>query len=311
MSLGRRIHALAGVAVLVVAASNDLGGQPPPPLGSLVDVGGYRIHLYCIGRGGPAVVITGAGGSFDWGLVQPKLAKATRVCSYDRSGTAWSDPGPADSCRVRVRELHDALKTAGETGPFVLVGHSLGALVSRLYAATYPGDVAGMVIVDHATDFPARNVSLPDAPAVVRPASPAPSPVRVPPGEDAFRKLPPLDYAMHEWAASLPGATEVRRTTPAILPACSSDVDSRTAGRRNPLGDRPLAVMHTDSGDRGAASVSRYAELQQSLADLSTNSIKVQADFSSHYMMLDRPELVVSTTRRVVEAVRTRTRLGR
>ena len=70
------------------------GKVEPQPLGTLVDVGGYRIHLYCIGRGSPTVMIVGAAFSFDWGLVQPEVAKFTRVCTFDPSGTAWSDPPP-------------------------------------------------------------------------------------------------------------------------------------------------------------------------------------------------------------------------
>ena len=71
--------------------------QPPPaPLGKLMDVGGRKLHLYCTGNGSPAVILeAGAGGfSIDWALVQPAMAKATRVCSYDRAGYGWSDPGP-------------------------------------------------------------------------------------------------------------------------------------------------------------------------------------------------------------------------
>src|ERR1700719_1625095 len=113
-------------------ASIPADQNPPPPLGKLVDVGGYRVHLYCTGAGSPTVVIVGAGFSFDWGLIQPEVATMTQVCSYDHSGSVWSDDGPTDSCALRVREIHDALKNAGIKGPYVIVGHSLGALVARL-----------------------------------------------------------------------------------------------------------------------------------------------------------------------------------
>src|SRR5215472_15007418 len=101
----------------------------PAPLGKLIDVEGYRVHLYCIGTGSPTVVIVGAGYSFDWGLVQPEVAKFTQVCSYDHSGIAWSDSGPKDYCSLRVNEVHTALKNLGIKGSYVLVGHSLGGLV--------------------------------------------------------------------------------------------------------------------------------------------------------------------------------------
>jgi pimeloyl-ACP methyl ester carboxylesterase len=94
----------------ILAAPDE---PPPAPLGRLIDVGGYRVHLYCTGSGSPAVVIMGGAFSFDWGLIQPEVAKFTQVCTYDPSGTAWSDPYPAarrqdkslPTCADRVEEF--------------------------------------------------------------------------------------------------------------------------------------------------------------------------------------------------------------
>src|SRR5216117_2310709 len=147
------VLALLCVPPIVTLAQNaDTAQNPPAPLGKLVDVGGYRVHLYCTGTGSPTVVILGAGYSFDWGLVQPGVAGITQVCAYDHSGSAWSDEGPKekDSCALRVREVHAVLKSAGIAGPYVLVGHSLGGVIARLYAVQYPDEVAGIVFVDHA-----------------------------------------------------------------------------------------------------------------------------------------------------------------
>ena len=97
---------LTVVSLLVLSYEQTRGENvTPPPLGELVDVGGYRVHLYCIGSGSPTVVITGAGSSFDWGLVQRDVAKFARVCTYDHSGVAWSDPGPTDTCTLRAGEI--------------------------------------------------------------------------------------------------------------------------------------------------------------------------------------------------------------
>jgi len=137
-----------------LAQKADTAQTPPEPLGKLVDVGGYRVHLYCTGTGSPTVVIVGAGCSFNWGLVQPEVARFAQVCSYDHSGIGWSESGPKDSCSLRVSEVHTALKKVGIRGPYVLVGHSLGGLVARVYAGEYPDEVAGMVFVDHALGFP-------------------------------------------------------------------------------------------------------------------------------------------------------------
>lgn len=127
-----------GTCVSISCAQTGSAASPPP-LGRLIDVGGYRVHLYCTGSGRPAVIIAGAGYSFDWGLVQPEVGRFTQVCTYDHSGIGWSDSGPADSCALRIHEIHTALHGAGVEGHYVLVGHSLGALVARLYTALIPG----------------------------------------------------------------------------------------------------------------------------------------------------------------------------
>jgi hypothetical protein len=92
---------LLGLLAPISAQSVSTNQNPPTPLGELVDVGGYRVHLYCTGTGSPTVVIVGAGFSVDWGLVQPEVAKLTQVCSYDHSGIGWSDDGPVRRIHVR------------------------------------------------------------------------------------------------------------------------------------------------------------------------------------------------------------------
>jgi pimeloyl-ACP methyl ester carboxylesterase len=116
----------------------------------LIDVGGYRVHLYCSGAGSPTVVIAGAGFSFDWALVQPEVAKFTRICAYDPFGTAWSDGSLDLNCLGRVEELHSLLRAATVDPPYVVAGLSVGALVARLYARRHRDEVGGMAIVDHA-----------------------------------------------------------------------------------------------------------------------------------------------------------------
>src|SRR5262245_46419499 len=111
---------------------------PPPAPGKLVDVGGWRLHLNCTGkrkRNAPPVVFESGSGdfSFDWTLVQTKVARVARVCSYDRAGRAWSDLGPRHrTLRQVVYELHTVLQRAGEEGPDVLVGQSLGGMLARV-----------------------------------------------------------------------------------------------------------------------------------------------------------------------------------
>src|ERR1041384_6036419 len=136
--------------LLAVAQRKEKQPAYAPP-GKLVDIDGYRLHLNCTGKNGPTVVlIAGAGDfSFDWGLVQPNVSRFARVCSYDRAGLAWSDPGPTPRTMLQdAYELHELLRAAGVKAPYVLVGHSIGGLIARVYAAQYPHDVAGMVLVD-------------------------------------------------------------------------------------------------------------------------------------------------------------------
>ncbi|NTU55387.1 MAG: alpha/beta hydrolase, partial [Anaerolineales bacterium] len=159
--LGRGvIGLLALLAILMIvgtiyesgAMANDLKQYPMP--GKLIDMGGYRIHLYCTGErtaSQPTVILESATGaaSPDWGLVQPEISKITRVCSYDRAGYGWSDKGPLPrTSKYLAEELHTLLTMSGEEGPYVLVGHSFGGHVIRLFAHQYPQEVVGVVLVD-------------------------------------------------------------------------------------------------------------------------------------------------------------------
>jgi pimeloyl-ACP methyl ester carboxylesterase len=146
--------ALGGASYEAIMAAGD--GKRYPPPGQLVDVGGYRLHLHCIGQGGPTVVLdAGLGGfSLDWGAVQTHIAMSTRVCAYDRAGLGWSDPGPTPrSPQQFASELHALLTNGGVEGPYVLVAHSLSGKTARLFASQHPDDVAGMVLVDAGHEF--------------------------------------------------------------------------------------------------------------------------------------------------------------
>src|SRR5262245_39082736 len=136
---------------LMVAAQTPVPAPPFAPPGKLIDIGGYRLHLNCTGNKSPTVVlIAGAGDfSFDWSLVQPGIAQFARVCSYDRAGFAWSDPGPTPrTMKQEAFELHTLLRAARIKGPYLLVGHSLGGLITRIYLDQYPPEVAGIVLLD-------------------------------------------------------------------------------------------------------------------------------------------------------------------
>ena len=143
------LAALAGATYQWLATRQDLASTPPP--GHLVDIGGYRLHLWCTGDGAPAVILdTGLGGmSAGWGFVQPDVARFTRVCSYDRAGLGYSDPGPSPRTARRIAsELAELLGRGGIGGPVVLVGASSGGFNVRVFASDHPNRVAGLVLVD-------------------------------------------------------------------------------------------------------------------------------------------------------------------
>jgi pimeloyl-ACP methyl ester carboxylesterase len=258
------------------------------PLGTLVDAGGYRVHIYCTGAGTPAVMIIG-GFSFDWALVQPEVAKFTRVCTYDASGTAWSDPGPAPTCLGRVEEIHRVLTGAKIDPPYVLAGFSAGALFARLYAKEYPNEISALAIIDHAyippSSKPPPVVSGPDSPPVLISATPIEIGVDDEPG---FEKLPAFARELHGWAMSRNPALPDAK----IVEECVSAIG------RSTLGSLPLFVVSTANDAPG------YAELQKSLLALSHSSHQFIAAESFHSIEISQPGIVIRAIRRAVEETR-------
>jgi pimeloyl-ACP methyl ester carboxylesterase len=155
------VLALIGIGMLyqLYATARDAKQFPAP--GQMIDVGGYKLHIYCTGpeTDQPTVILdhVGAGNCAEWGLVQSEIAKSTRVCAYDRAGFGWNEPSPKPrDVEQAVLELHALLQNANIHEPLVLVGHSFGAHVSRFYATRYPDQVAGLVLIDpgHVYGYP-------------------------------------------------------------------------------------------------------------------------------------------------------------
>ena len=187
-----RITLILAVCFLCSPVFSQSASQSPyPPPGKMIDIGGARIHLNCTGAGPITVMIMGAGSSYDWSLVQPEVAKFTRVCTYDARGGVWSDPNPAPTCDGWVAEIHTMLQRAGITGPIVPVGHSIGSVIARLYTATFPNRVQGLVLSDYAGAYRITNGD-----AMMRA------------DEGGLQQLPPFAQAMHRWAQSQPVAAD-------------------------------------------------------------------------------------------------------
>jgi pimeloyl-ACP methyl ester carboxylesterase len=149
--VGLVILVVTGIVYETLAARAAWQAHPPP--GERVDVGGYRLHLHVEGgaNGGPTVILDHGGSSMSapWAWIRTGLAEDMRVVAYDRPGMGWSDapPEPVDAVQA-VHDLHLALQSLGVEGPYVLVGHSMGALTVRVFAQLYPDEVAGLVLLD-------------------------------------------------------------------------------------------------------------------------------------------------------------------
>jgi pimeloyl-ACP methyl ester carboxylesterase len=141
------------IIILILLMAPVLSIAQPQPPGRLIDAGGINMYIYCTGEGSPTVVLDAGlnGGTRSWAGVQEQVSNHTRVCSYDRAGMGWSEEGPKPRTFMRIAdELHALLQAAGEEGPYVLVGHSVGAHTIRFFVQEYPTDVVGVVLVDPA-----------------------------------------------------------------------------------------------------------------------------------------------------------------
>jgi pimeloyl-ACP methyl ester carboxylesterase len=308
---------LAGVVYQFVATKIDEYRYPAP--GEMVDVGGHSMHLYCTGEGvAPTVVMdSGLGGTvLDWQLVQPEVAGFARVCTYDRGGAGWSEPGAQPRTSEQfVEELHALLGNAGVQGPYVLVGHSLGGTNMQLYASQYPDEVAGMVLVDSALedlDLLSITESLQGSPVwikiyatigVVRLANML-GPVGYP-----FSELPPDSV---DEALAISTSTRQLYESADETSSIGESFEQQLAAPML-LGDKPLIVLtagplQLEGMDLSQGQMDQMDEAhtrsQAALTQASQNSEQIIAEDSGHYIHLEQPDLVIDAIRQVVDAAR-------
>src|SRR6266508_1744029 len=315
--------ALAWVMALVsfaLSATNvvaqDQAAPPPfPPPGKLVDVGGWRLHLNCTGEARasqPTVILEAGVGDFsvEWSLVQPDVSKFARVCSYDRAGDGWSDLGPHPrTLRQIVYELHTLLDKGAVKPPLVLVGHSYGGWLVRLYASTYPADVAGMVLVEAGADNPwrmlldgklARSADLVKGAPI--PAVKVSGPLRV-------SDIPP--DALSQMKAGAQELAQVGHVAAAVNPFEHEELAGLRAERaksEHPLGDMPLIVLtrgkSEEEGSDGKAFEAEHRREHAAMAAMSRNGKLIIAEHSGHHVQIDEPELVIKAIRDALAAAR-------
>jgi pimeloyl-ACP methyl ester carboxylesterase len=152
--LGIALIVLAVLGVAYQTIATEIDKRTYSPRGQLYTVNGHQMHIVCMGEGSPAVILQAGGGgeSLWWYRVQHQLAEHTRVCAYDRPGLGWSEAAssPRDPVTI-VGELHTLLEEAGVPAPYVMAGHSYGAILTRVYAWQYPQEVTGLALVDSYT----------------------------------------------------------------------------------------------------------------------------------------------------------------
>ncbi|GAA1874948.1 hypothetical protein GCM10009715_22190 [Paeniglutamicibacter psychrophenolicus] len=269
----------------------DAGASPTQ--GQLVDVGGHRLYLNCTGSGSPTVVLEPGAGlmSSDLALITPLVASDTRVCVYDRAGKGWSDPAttPQDGAQVAT-DLHTLLQRGNVPGPYVLAGHSFGGLYALTFAARYPQETAGMVLVD--STAPASEPE-PDSAQTTRAGS-----------ADTLNRLSALVAGASRLGLGRlsDGATpgQMRSTIDEYIHAGSS---AQQAAALEKFADKPMVVLTA-----GVGSAPGWTASQEALASLSTNSLHRVIEGATHTSLLSDRDDAAATARGifdVVAAVRT------
>jgi len=310
------VLALVTLAAGAVAKSN-LAKQYPAP-GQLVDVGGYKLHINCMGEGSPTVILD-AGfveSSSSWLFVQPEVAKVTRVCSYDRAGYGWSDPSPHPrTASWRADELHTLLVNANVQGPYVLVGHSLGGMLVRVYTYTYPDEVVGMVLVDsmHEEQYerlPGAKSTIPNQARQFRMLGALSS--------SGFMALAPQMIPNQGFPDEVFAQYKVAWATTGHLTTAAEEISAMvesTAEVRalhiTSFGNLPLRVIsqgvYTLSPALSEAENQQvwdeWQVMQSELAALSSMSKQAVAEQSGHEIQFDQPDLVIDAILEMVDAL--------
>jgi pimeloyl-ACP methyl ester carboxylesterase len=302
--------AVAGAIYQAIATERAERAYPPP--GEMVDVGGYSLHINCVGQGSPTVVLDAGSGLFSaqWVRVQRQVSSATRVCAYDRAGMGWSEMGPDPrDARQITSELHTLLGKAGTDGPYVLVGHSFGGMYMQTYAARYPDEVAGVALVDSSTDpdqfgrrSEARDSHEPTEQSMALVPRLAQLGVSLLARLGIVRLLSKLDPASTELPPKQRAQTDAltpstREFTTFVLELLAPTQTLRL-GSPGSMGSKPLAVV---SAPKQAEP--DWLDLQDKLATLSSNSIHRVVKGATHESLLYDKRDAQATSAAIVEVV--------
>lgn len=306
--------AITGSSLFNTIAQHRFWARNPPP-GQILTVNGHKMHISCTGQGQPTIILDAGLGSdsFQWGEIQPRLSKITRVCSYDRAGFGWSDalPAPRDANHI-ANELHHLLLQAAIPGPVVLMGHSIAGMYIRDYAVHYPADIAGLIFVDSSTPLqdenPVRKSTDSSGPPswVFRSALIAGIPRLIGMCSKPAKGMEPY--------AGMQQAEDVCRVH---YTAITSELDSfNQSGHQTvhsgPFGSLPILIFSHDPAKSIPAhnpgdEVRRqqvWSQMQEDLKKLSTRSRRVIARGSTHNVHRDRADLVVKEVTLFLQQIR-------
>lgn len=302
------------------------------PVGTLIDIGGRKLHLNIQGSGSPAVIFENgtADFSFVWSFVQPEVATYTTTVSYDRAGYAWSDAGPIPRTAEQICwELHTALQKAGIAPPYILVGQSFGGFLVRAFARYYPTEVVGMVLVEavqedqkifmggntpqRIRDF-AKGRTAPAVQTFFVASDTARAHTLMTDIDPLFKKFPDSIQQMQVWAQSQP---KFIPSVQAEMDWSPEDVANMYAHKGEPaymLGNMPLIVLTRGKGgfDGRADSLQLEKErlqAQDQLAKLSSNSKHIIDTNSGHNIHVEDPATVIAAIKEVFIAATKHTKL--
>lgn len=300
-----------------------------PPIGKMVDIGGYKVHMIDLGVhkevSKPTIIMDAANGSncLDWQLVQPEIAKFARVVTYDRAGYAWSDASPLQRTSVNIaQELHDMLHAAKIPGPYILVGHSFGGLNVRLYANKYPDEVVGIILVDTSHEDEGKILPAP-APAYLQKIMIGAVYVGV---LRLLNHLPfmrkNLEKQIEKYSPEIQNMYQSQKTATKFWAAVYAEgslksQDCQELKRQAPsLGDLPLTVISAGKPMLDYEQVKKFysydqvqkvnegwQQLQADLVKKSSQSKHLVAEHSGHIIPYDQPEIIVHAVHDMVEGL--------
>ena len=310
------VFLIAIAGTIYQTAATEADQRSFPPQGNLIDVGGFKMHIHCDGEGEPTVILDALSGGFSsyWAWVQPEVAEQVQVCAYDRAGFGWSENDPEPETPERAAaNLHSLLTNAGMEGPFIMVGHSKGGLYVRQYAQMYPQEVAGLVLLDSSNPYQFdRYPDLLQADTSMLVWMPWIKPLmRMGVGHLYFAFGGEVDFSglparQHDEVAAAWSSTAYWQSLESTMQA-GKDIFT-LAQNLGPLGDLPLLVITRGTGLDGG-----WKEMQDELAALSTNSLHITIDGSTHGSLVfnqDHAHMVSEAILKMVEAARSGGRLA-